>query len=58
MVIEELIVRPFMLHIQHDEQATGNTNCQTHDVDKRILLLLEQTAQSDLEIVPKHGRDI
>jgi hypothetical protein len=48
------IIAEFTPHKQHNENAAGDPNCQSKDIDKTISLMPEEISDSNLKIVTKH----
>ena len=48
------VVAQFVADEEHDQQATRQPHSQPGDVDKRVALVLAQSAQGDFEVVLDH----
>ncbi len=51
---EKAIIRKLVLHVEKDQQEAGKSHGQAADVDQGVLLLLQQVAPGDFEIVAVH----
>jgi hypothetical protein len=49
------VVTEFVIYIERQQQAAGNTQGQPNDIDEGIYLGANKVAKGDLEIILKHG---
>jgi hypothetical protein len=50
----EFIIMPFILNPQHDQHATGHTDRQTRNIDKRKAFMLGEISKRHFQIIFEH----
>ena len=53
-LLVEAVVAQFVAHVEQDQDAAGQTDCQPDDVDEGIPLLAPHIAQGDFQVTAKH----